>query len=470
MSLHGKAVLVLGLGESGLAMARWCARQGATLRVADSRATPPGLSLLADELPEAELRCGAFDERLLDGIELLALSPGIAPHEPLVREARHRGIAVVGEIELFARALRELGWRDGTQTGRPAKVIAITGTNGKTTTTALVGALCRACGLHTEVCGNISPAALDALMCVLDAGTVPDVWVLELSSFQLETTLALDADAATVLNVTQDHLDRHPGGMPAYAAEKARIFGPHTVQVLNRDDALVRAMDRGDARSVDFGDGAPAGSGFGLVERDGRSWLMRGDKTLIALDEMKLAGRHNAMNALAALALCEAAGLPQDRCVAALRDFAGLPHRVETVLDIGGVRFIDDSKGTNVGATVAAIEGLGRPLCIILGGDGKGQDFTPLGPVCARHARFCALIGRDAPAIAEVLDAHRVPQRSFPTLEEATRAACAAAQPGDAVLLSPACASLDMFRNYAHRAEVFIAEAHRLSNTQGVTQ
>jgi UDP-N-acetylmuramoylalanine--D-glutamate ligase len=456
VTLFGTHVLVLGLGESGLAMARWCARQGAELRVADSRAAPPGLDALARDIPAAELRCGQFDDSLLDGIMLLALSPGLAPHEPLVLEARRRRIEIVGEIELFARALRDLGWRERT------KVIAITGTNGKTTTTTLTGALCRACGLVTEVAGNISPAALDALMRVLDAGTVPDAWVLELSSFQLETTDTLDADAATVLNVTQDHLDRHPGGMAAYATEKARIFGPHTVQVLNRDDPWVAAMGRDGARVISFGDDSPTAGDYGLAARD-EIWLMRGAQPLLALGDMKLAGRHNAHNALAALALCEAVGLPPDRCIAALRDFAGLPHRVETVLEHAGIRFIDDSKGTNVGATVAAIEGLGQALAIILGGDGKGQDFAPLGPVCARHARFCALIGRDAPAIAEVLAAHTVAHRSFATLEQATRAAFAAAQPGDAVLLSPACASLDMFRNYAHRAEVFIAEARRIA-------
>ncbi len=464
MSLSGKHVLVLGLGESGLAMARWCARQGAVLRVADSRATPPGMDALARDIPGADLRCGAFDDRLLDGIALLALSPGLAPHEPLVLEAKRRNIEVVGEIELFARALHELGWRDGSRQPR-TKVIAITGTNGKTTTTTLVGALFAACGLRTEVAGNISPAALDALMRVLDENVVPDAWVLELSSFQLETTDTLDADASAVLNVTQDHLDRHPGGMPAYAAEKTRIFGARTVQVLNRDDCFVRAMRRSELRAITFGEGQADVPDFGLVERDGRSWLAQGANALIAVDDMKLAGRHNAMNAMAALALCDAVGLPQDRCVAALRDFTGLPHRVETVLDIGAVRFIDDSKGTNVGATIAAIEGLGRPLCLILGGDGKGQDFSPLGPACARHARFCALIGRDAAAIAAVLAEWNVSHRIFSTLEEATRHAFEAAQPGDAVLLSPACASLDMFRNYAHRAEAFIAEARRLAAT-----
>jgi len=461
MSLPGTHVLVLGLGESGLAMARWCGRQGAVLRVADSRAAPPGLDALARDIPGAELRCGPFDDSLLDGIALLALSPGLAPHEPLVTAAKRRGIEVVGEIELFARALRALGWRER------AKVIAITGTNGKTTTTALTGALCRACGLRTEVAGNISPAALDALMRVLDEGVVPDAWVLELSSFQLETTDSLDADAATVLNVTQDHLDRHPAGMAAYAAAKARVFGAHTVQVLNRDDSHVAAMQRTGVQSIRFGDGVPSGSDYGLTEVDGGLWLVRGTQSLLALEDMKLSGRHNAHNALAALALCEAIGLPLPPCIAALKIFAGLPHRVETVLDIEGIRFIDDSKGTNVGATVAAIEGLGRPLNIILGGDGKGQDFAPLGPVCARHARFCALIGRDAATIASVLTAHGVAHRTFGSLEEATRAAFDAARPGDAVLLSPACASLDMFRHYAHRAEVFIAEARRLATLQG---
>jgi UDP-N-acetylmuramoylalanine--D-glutamate ligase len=462
VNLSGIHILVLGLGESGLAMARWCGRQGAVLRVADSRAEPPGMDALARDIPGAELHCGPFDDSLLDGIALLALSPGLAPHEPLVLEASRRGIEVVGEIELFARALRELGWRERT------RVIAITGTNGKTTTTALTGALCRACGLRAEVAGNISPAALDALMRVLDEGVVPDAWILELSSFQLETTDTLDADAATVLNVTQDHLDRHPGGMAAYAAAKARIFGAHTVQVLNRDDSHVDAMQRPGVQSIRFGDGVPSGSDYGLAEVDGGLWLVRGAQPLLALDDMRLAGRHNAHNALAALALCEAISLPQAPCIAALKDFAGLPHRVETVLDIEGIRFIDDSKGTNVGATVAAIEGLGRPLNIILGGDGKGQDFAPLGPVCARHARFCSLIGRDAAAISSVLTAHGVAHRTFGSLEEATRAAFEAAQPGDAVLLSPACASLDMFRHYAHRAEVFIAEARRLATRQGV--
>jgi UDP-N-acetylmuramoylalanine--D-glutamate ligase len=461
MSLSGTHVLILGLGESGLAMARWCGRQGAVLRVADSRAVPPGMAALARDFPGAELRCGRFDDSLLDGVALLALSPGLSPLEPLVIEAADRGIEVVGEIELFARALRALGWRERS------KLIAITGTNGKTTTTALTGALCCACGLRTEVAGNISPAALDALMQVLDHGIVPDAWVLELSSFQLETTDTLDADAATVLNVTQDHLDRHPGGMATYAAAKARIFGTHTVQVLNRDDSHVGAMQRTGLQAIHFGEGAPSGNDYGLVEMGGRQHLVRGTQSLLALDEMKLSGRHNAHNALAALALCEAIGLPQAPCIAALKNFAGLPHRVETVLDIGGIRFIDDSKGTNVGATVAAIEGLGQPLTIILGGDGKGQDFAPLGPVCARHARFCALIGRDAPAIALVLAEHAVAHRTFASLEEATRAAFDAARPGDAVLLSPACASLDMFRHYAHRAEVFIVEARRLAMAQG---
>jgi UDP-N-acetylmuramoylalanine--D-glutamate ligase len=461
MSLSERHVLILGLGESGLAMARWCARQGARLRIADSRDQPPGRDAVARELPAADLHAGAFGHALLDGIDLLALSPGLAPYEPLVLEARRRGIEVVGEIELFARALRELGWRDR------AKVIAITGTNGKTTTTTLVGALVRACGLSAQVCGNISPAALDVLGRALDSGDAPDVWVLELSSFQLETTSTLDAATATVLNVTQDHLDRYPDGIAGYAAAKQRIFGARSVRVLNRDDALVGAMQAPGARHVSFGEGAPTAAGeFGLIERDGRTWLARGDTPLLAQDSMRLTGRHNALNALAALALCEACGLPQAPCLDALRTFDGLPHRVQAVLDIGDVRFIDDSKGTNVGATVAAIEGLGRSVCLILGGDGKDQDFVPLGPVCERHARFCALIGLDAPAIATVLARHGVGYRLCESLEEATRAAFAAAQPGDAVLLSPACASLDMFRNYAHRAEVFIAEARRLADAQ----
>ena len=458
MTLKGKHVLVLGLGESGLAMALWLARIGARLTVADSRANPPGVADLDKGAPGAKKVFGPFDAALLEGVDLLALSPGLSPNEAVVVEARARGIPVTGEIELFAQALRDLDWRDKT------RVIAITGTNGKTTTTTLVGEMCRAAGLLTAVAGNISPAALTALMACLDAGKSPDAWVLELSSFQLETLETLAPEAATVLNVTDDHLDRH-GDLDGYGEAKARIFQGHGVQVLNRQDGRVLAMARPGQPVMSFGLDVPAGrNDFGLAERDGRPWLVCGSEPLLSLSDMPLAGLHNAANALAALALCTGIGLPLAPLLDALRGFKGLAHRVEWVADIGGVAFYDDSKGTNVGATVAALEGLGRKVAVILGGDGKGQDFSPLKDVVAKHARAVALIGRDAPLIEAALAGCGVPLLRCEDMAAAVEAAAVAAQQGDAVLLSPACASMDMYRNYAHRAEVFVAAVRSLAD------
>lgn len=449
-------ILVLGLGESGLAMALWLARGDVRLRVADSRAHPPGLAELLDEAPKAERRFGPFQMNLLDGIDLLALSPGLSQNEPVVQEARRRGIKITGEIELFAQALRELGWRD-------SRIIAITGTNGKTTTTTLAGEMCRAAGKVTAVAGNISPAALTALMACQDLGKRPDVWVLELSSFQLETLETLYPEAATVLNVTDDHLDRH-GDMEGYAAAKAEVFQGEGVQVLNRQDERVMAMALPGRQAVSFGLDAPTtAQDFGLAQRDGQTWLVRGEEGLLPLKQLPIAGLHNAANALAALALCAAIGLPLEPLIEALKKFKGLSHRVEWVAELNGVAFYDDSKGTNVGATVAAIEGLGRPLCLIAGGDGKGQDFTPLAAPLSRHGRHVALIGRDASLIEAAL-AGQVALSRADDMEQAVRQAFAAAQPGDAVLLSPACASMDMYRNYAHRAEVFVAAVNKLAN------
>ena len=372
MNFQDKHVLVLGLGESGLAMALWLARVGARLTVADSRVHPPGVVDLERGAPEAAKVFGPFEPGLLEGVDVLALSPGLSPREPVVVEARRRGIPVTGEIELFAQALRDLGWRAGS------KVIAITGTNGKTTTTTLVGEMCRAAGLLTAVAGNISPAALTALMACQDAGKMPDAWVLELSSFQLETLGSLAPEAATVLNVSDDHLDRH-GDLNGYGQAKARVFQGSGAQVLNRQDARVMAMAAPGRRVMTFGVDAPeTDEDFGLLERAGRTWLVRGGESLLPLADMSLAGLHNAANALAGLALCTAVGLPMAPLLAALRGFKGLAHRVEWVADINGVAFFDDSKGTNVGATVAALEGLGRKVALIAGGDGKGQDFSPL--------------------------------------------------------------------------------------------
>ena len=449
----GKTVLVLGLGESGLAMAQWLERQGARVRVADSRSEPPFAAELKRSVPGAVLLTGPFNDELVDGAELIGLSPGLSLNEPVVAEAARRGIPIVGEIALFAGALCELGAR------ARCKVIAITGTNGKTTTTALTGALCRAAGKVTAVAGNISPAALSALMTCLDAGKLPEVWVLELSSFQLETTASLAADAAAVLNLSGDHLDRY-AGLDDYAAAKARIFEGAGAQVLNRQDARVLAMANAVSRRLTFGLDAPAGpDDFGL--KDG--WLMQGSERLLRADELAVSGLHNAANALAALALCHAVGLPLAPLLPALRAFKGLPHRVEHIAEIDGVAWYDDSKGTNVGATVAALEGLGRKVVLIAGGDGKGQDFSPLAPSLAGHGRALVLIGRDAMKIEAAVGDCGIPLIHAQDLGQAVRKAALAARAGDAVLLSPACASFDMFRSYLHRAEVFAQAVHALA-------
>ena len=453
---HGQHVLVLGLGESGLAMARWLAREGAVLRVADSRVQPPNVSALMQAVPHAELLSGPFVAALLDGIDLVALSPGVPVQEPVVQLALARNIPVLSEIELFARGVR--------QVTPAAKIIAITGSNGKTTTTALTAHLLNAAGIPAVACGNISPSALDALIDALDAGksgsAMPRVWVLELSSFQLETTYTLAADAATVLNVSEDHLDRYTG-LDDYAATKARVFIGCRVCVFNRDDERSRAAAQGAGAVVGFGlDAAPGSDDFGFVD----GWLVRGAQRLIALSALKLVGLHNAANALAALALCDAVGAPLPDLLPALATFSGLAHRVELVASVHGVSYYDDSKGTNVGATLAAVQGLGRKVAIILGGEGKGQDFTPLAPVLARHARAVALIGRDAGLIATAIADCGVSTRHCADLDEAVRWCAEQTLPGDAVLLSPACASFDMFRNYGHRAQVFIDAVRALES------
>jgi UDP-N-acetylmuramoylalanine--D-glutamate ligase len=493
-------VLVLGLGESGLAMARWCARQGCRLRIADTRETPPNLPALAQHGIDAEFIGGAFSPALLDGgIDLMVLSPGLSPLAddlaPLLASARERGIPVWGEVELFARALRHLG-----ESGYAPKVIAITGTNGKTTTTSMTGQLCERAGKKVAVAGNISPTMLDRLMDAIDATALPDIWVLELSSFQLETASTFAPDAAAVLNITQDHLDWH-GGIDAYAAAKGRIFGPGTVRVLNRDDARTMSLaptpdaaGETQASYVTFGLNEPTRLGdYGLARENGINWLVQArerepsdetasprrrrqeaaapaDLTLARLmpaDALRIRGLHNAANALAALALARAIGLPAAPLLHGLREYRGEPHRVELIASIDGVDYVDDSKGTNVGATAAALDGLAQQVVLIAGGDGKGQDFAPLARPAARWCRAVMLIGRDAPRIREALADTGVPLVDQPSLEAATRAACALAQAGDAVLLSPACASFDMFDNYAHRAAVFRSTVEEIAAERG---
>ncbi|MEI8163880.1 MAG: UDP-N-acetylmuramoyl-L-alanine--D-glutamate ligase [Betaproteobacteria bacterium] len=496
MELNDKHVLVLGLGESGLAAARWCARQGARLRVADTRTAPPYLGELRRRVPGAEFVAGEFDKKLLADIDLLVLSPGLSGGLMVVIHARAAGIPVVGEIELFARGLRGL-CSDGA--ARPP-VLAITGTNGKTTTTALAGHLLRATGKTVGVAGNISPAALTALMDALDADALPQVWVLELSSFQLETTETLNPHAATVLNISDDHLDRYID-LDEYASAKARVF-QHTaaapcVQVLNRADPRVRRMALADCRIITFGLDAPAANDdFGLRPNRGQAWLVQGERFLLPVSALPLAGLHNAANAMAALALCVTLGFDVTALLPALRSFRGLPHRVEKIADLDGVTWYDDSKGTNVGATVAALMGIGGQLAarnshlpspgrevgrdgtlaatgnqddpkivLIAGGDGKGQDFSPLRNAVSRHARAAVLIGRDGPLIEKALGAAPgVAIENATDMEDAVRRARALARPGDAVLLSPACASFDMFRNYEHRAQVFVAAVQALAD------
>ncbi|HEV3105630.1 MAG TPA: UDP-N-acetylmuramoyl-L-alanine--D-glutamate ligase [Trinickia sp.] len=510
-------VLVLGLGESGLAMARWCARHGCRLRVADTREAPPNLSALEALNVDAEFVGGAFSPALLDGgIELVALSPGLSPlaHDllPLITSARERGVPVWGEVEFFAQALKHLG-----ASGYAPKVIAITGTNGKTTTTSLTGLICERAGKKVAVAGNISPSMLDKLMETIDNATLPDVWVLELSSFQLESAHTFEPDAAAVLNITQDHLDWH-GGLDAYTAAKGRIFGSRTVRVLNREDArvmsLAPAAEAGgasrsgaaspgakrapsgdsDAQPVTFGVNEPARVGdFGLLRENGMNWLVEAQerdpvdetasarrrkheaaasaaltmKRLMPADALRIRGLHNAANALAAFALARAIGLPAAPLLHGLREYRGEPHRVELIASIEGVDYVDDSKGTNVGATVAALDGLAQRAVLIAGGDGKGQDFAPLARPVARWCRAVMLIGRDAPLIREALAGTGVVLADHPTLEAATRAASALAEPGDAILLSPACASFDMFKNYAHRAAVFRSAAEDIAAERG---
>ena len=504
-----RRALILGLGESGLAMARWLARApgaaqpGAAwdLTVADTRDFPPGLEALREHVPQARFAAGPLGEALLEGAGLVALSPGLSPREPalqaLLAAAAARGIECVGEIELFARALAQLRAERGYE---PA-LIGVTGTNGKTTTTRMVGRMVERAGRTVAVAGNISPSALDALRAALEAGALPQAWVLELSSFQLWSTRSLECSVAAVLNVTDDHLDWH-GTRADYLASKQRIFAARTVRVLDRDEEATRALaaeGAGRARVLTFGRGAPQRPGqYGLVRDGGIVWLAYTEEEdaprrrrraaapsagvpeagaaaaapfvhrLMPVDALAARGTHNALNALAALALARAIGIELAPALRALQDFRPEPHRTESIASIGGIEYVDDSKGTNVGAAVAALRGLGqgaepRRIVVILGGDGKGQSFEPLAPALRDCARAAVLIGRDAPRIRAALHGVEVPLVDAPDLPAAVREAAGLARAGDIVLLSPACASFDMFRDYAHRAQVFAEAVRRLA-------
>ena len=542
-------MLVLGLGASGLAMARWCARHGAHVTVADTREAPPQLAVLEQEVPGAVFVAGPMSAALIDGTSVRAVyrSPGLSPAAiaPVVEAARAIGLPVGGELDLFAQALGDLRIVDAVAEAVPAPptptvseaaealidpddgvieaddispatpaddedndativpivppevaaprgytpaVLAITGTNGKTTVTALTGQLVERAGKTVAVAGNIGPTLLDTLAAHIDAETLPEVWVLELSSFQLEGVQGFEPTAAAVLNLTQDHLDWH-GDMASYAAAKARVFGAKGLMILNRDDDAVMAMvpppiraklQRPVVRShLTFGATMPLRPGdYGIERTHGMAWLVRAleaDETikrkrgaaaqeeeiflqrLMPADALRIRGQHNAMNALAALALATAAGCQLAPMLYGLREYRGEPHRVESVALVDDVEYFDDSKGTNVGATVAALGGLGieRKLVVILGGEGKGQDFTPLAEPVRRHARAAVLIGRDAALIEQALAETGVPLLHASSMDAAVRLAAQHARAGDAVLLSPACASFDMFKDYAHRAAVF---------------
>jgi len=456
MELKGRKVVVLGLGDTGLSMARWLARRGAGVRVADSRSDPPHAATLARELPQVPLATGAFDAGTLRGADVIAISPGLDRRAQPVADAIKRGVPVVGDVELFAQALNEAASRQ-PPAARP-KVVAITGSNGKSTVTAMTGEVLRAAGRKTVVAGNIGTPVLDALGAIEAGAPAPEVFVLELSSFQLESTASLEPDAAAMLNLCEDHLDRYDG-MESYAAAKARVFAGNGVQVLNRDDRRSLGMKHPGRTHYTFGAGRPgSGTEWGISGET----LARGSRSLMAVAELPLAGLHNAANALAAHALAHAVGAPDESLAQALRSFRGLPHRMQQVAEHRGVLFLDDSKGTNVGATVAALSGMRRPVVLIAGGEGKGQDFTPLAPAVKQRARAVVLIGRDADQLARAIAASGVPIERAAGMDEAVAAAFRASREGDAVLLSPACASFDMFRNYAHRGEAFVAAVRRL--------
>jgi UDP-N-acetylmuramoylalanine--D-glutamate ligase len=498
ISLKDQHVLILGLGISGLAMARWCARCGAQVTVADTRTAPPQWATLQEEVPDALFVSGPLDARLLEGTDIRAVfkSPGLTPVEvaPVLEAAQASGLWSAGELGLFSQALLDLK----TERAYQPKVLAVTGTNGKTTVTSLTGQLVNRAGKTVAVAGNIGPALLDTLTAHLEADSLPDVWVIELSSFQLDSDKTFEPTAAVVLNLSQDHLDWH-GSMAAYAAAKSGIFGKAGLMLLNREDAAVMAMlpepvrvklQRPLYRSyVTFGGDMPQRPGdFGIEQVNGMVWLVRaleadetlkkrkGDEVelhiqrLMPADALRIRGRHNAVNALAALALASAAGCALGPMLYGLREYRGEPHRVEPIGIFNEVEFFDDSKGTNVGATVAALAGLGadRKVIAILGGEGKGQDFSPLAEPVARYARAVVLIGRDASLIeASLIDAG-VPLIHAESMAQAVALANAKAHAGDAVLMSPACASFDMFDNYEHRARAFREAVNEIASAAGV--
>ncbi|MEG2133372.1 UDP-N-acetylmuramoyl-L-alanine--D-glutamate ligase [Pseudomonas sp.] len=430
--------IVVGLGKSGMSLVRFLANRGVAFAVADTREQPPELETLRRDYPQVEVRCGELDVEFLCRADELYVSPGLALATPALQQAAARGVKLSGDIELFARNAK-------------APIIAISGSNAKSTVTTLVGEMAVAAGKRVAVGGNLGTPALDLL------SDDVELYVMELSSFQLETTDQLNAEVATVLNVSEDHMDRY-SGLPAYHLAKHRIFRGARQVVVNRQDALSRPLLTEGQPCWTFGLNAPDFKAFGLREENGEKYLAFEFQNLMPVRELKIRGAHNQSNALAALALGHAVGLPFDAMLASLRSFAGLAHRCQWLRERQGVSWYDDSKATNVGAALAAIEGLGADidgkLVLVAGGDGKGADFSALRAPVAAHCRAVVLLGRDAELLAQALG-DEVPLIRVKTLDEAVQRSAELAQPGDAVLLSPACASLDMFKNFEERGRLF---------------
>lgn len=492
--LNKPFTLVLGLGESGLAMARWCHTQGCRVRVADTRHAPANLAALHEISTDIEFVSGAFNLALLHDIELIGISPGLSIHDPaiitLLEQAKANAIPVWGEIEFFAQALHHLQQHHAYT----PQLIAITGTNGKTTVTQLTGKICAQAGKQVAIAGNISPSALDKLAACIAEQSYPDIWVLELSSFQLSTCYSLNPDVATVLNISEDHLDWH-ASFEEYVQAKANIFASHTIQVLNREDKRVMAMARQNQPFITFGLDVPQSVGdLGVLNDNDIAWLAYADnndedqtpikrqqkaarseihiRRLMPSEALTIRGPHNILNALCSLALARALNLPFAALLHGLRIYQGEPHRLQSVAIIHQVEYIDDSKGTNVGATLAALNGIApdKQIILIAGGVAKGQDFSPLAPVLARSARALLLIGQDSLLIEQTLTKQingAVPLVHCSSLPEAVQRAAELAQSGDVVLLSPACASFDMFRDYVDRAQCFIDAVRDLKIAAG---
>ncbi|WP_251450981.1 UDP-N-acetylmuramoyl-L-alanine--D-glutamate ligase [Parasutterella muris] len=470
-----RTAVILGVGASGKTALRFLASRGWRVCAADTRTNPPGLEELKKEIPALEYVGTDLNERLIDKTDLVVISPGLSPEyssfAPFIRAAKDKGIEVVGEIELFARELIRLRHFRGY---RP-KIIAITGTNGKTTTTMLCAHIVEEAAKSVCFAGNVGPNALGELDRLLKENKLPEYWVLELSSFQLETTSSLHCDSAALLNVTEDHLDWH-GSMEKYAAAKRKIFSEDTVRVLNREDPLSMLSAEGVDRSLvrTFGADEPKALGeYGISTVGVIEWLCACQDSvkptlMIPVNALRIRGRHNAMNALAASALTAAAGIDEAAILRALRDYKGEPHRVQLMLSSSGIDYVDDSKGTNVGATAAALKGFGRgKVVIILGGDGKGQDFAPLKEAIAEHAKAAVFIGRDAAQIEKAVDTPELKKAHAKNMEEAVRLCRGFAQAGDTILLSPACASWDMFKDYADRSRQFVVAAEEIAREEG---